>query len=394
MEWKWNHIRIEGNNNVVLQDADGQTTTIAIHAFIAQFTEKQDELIVALRGQLAEKDARLTDKENIVQLADTVQQHLQTNLQQAIEQKEQLEKRVTELLQEFNGKDIAQCSALYQEAFALFLNGNLLEALAVFDDAKLQASKAAFQKRQQQVAKEQQRLAETFLFKAQLLQLTFDFTNAAKQFAEAIDILPSYSTYFAAAYFHAKLNHFQEAQPLFQKALALASTPDEQATILNNLANLQSDNNDHAHALKNYNEALAIRRQLAAKNPDAYLPDVAATLNNLAILQSDNNDHANALKNFNEAFSTYRQLAAKNPDAYLPDVATTLINLGWFYHDSPQPDKQKSLECVQEALQILSPLVEKLPYVRQYVGSALKLLMTWGNMSPEELMEAMNAGKR
>ncbi len=348
MEWKWNHIRIEGNNNVVLQDADGQTTTIAIHAFIAQFTEKQDELIVALRGQLAEKDARLTDKENIVQLADTVQQHLQTNLQQAIEQKEQLEKRVTELLQEFNGKDIAQCSALYQEAFALFLNGNLLEALAVFDDAKLQASKAAFQKRQQQVAKEQQRLAETFLFKAQLLQLTFDFTNAAKQFAEAIDILPSYSTYFAAAYFHAKLNHFQEAQPLFQKALALASTPDEQATILNNLANLQSDNNDHAHALKNYNEALAIRRQLAAKNPDAYLPD----------------------------------------------VATTLINLGWFYHDSPQPDKQKSLECVQEALQILSPLVEKLPYVRQYVGSALKLLMTWGNMSPEELMEAMNAGKR
>ncbi|GEM_PF-4289047 len=45
MDWKWNHISIEGNNNLVLQDANGQTTIVAITAFIEQFTRKQDEQI-------------------------------------------------------------------------------------------------------------------------------------------------------------------------------------------------------------------------------------------------------------------------------------------------------------------------------------------------------------
>ena len=51
-----------------------------------------------------------------------------------------------------------------------------------------------------------------------------------------------------------------------------------------NLGNLYSDTQQTKEAAAAYTEALQIRRELAKANPQAYLPDVAATLNNLGIL--------------------------------------------------------------------------------------------------------------
>ncbi|MEB3120641.1 MAG: hypothetical protein VKL41_05395 [Snowella sp.] len=45
-------------------------------------------------------------------------------------------------------------------------------------------------------------------------------------------------------------------------------------------------------AEQEYQEALQIRRELAAENPVSFLPDVATTLNNLAVLHSDKNEMA------------------------------------------------------------------------------------------------------
>ena len=133
-----------------------------------------------------------------------------------------------------------------------------------------------------------------------------------------------------------KINHFTQAEAEFNEALAIRrqladNNPDAYlpyvAHTLNNLANLHSDTNRHQEAEEEYNEALTIRRQLAEKNPDAYLPDVATTLNNLALLHSDTNRHQEAEEEYNEALTIYRQLADNNPDAYLPAVASTLNNL-------------------------------------------------------------------
>ena len=63
---------------------------------------------------------------------------------------------------------------------------------------------------------------------------------------------------------------------------------------LHNLGLLQKAKNDFVEALKNYQEALQIRRALAKENPKAYLPNVAATLNNLAALQYAKNDFVEA----------------------------------------------------------------------------------------------------
>ncbi len=84
-------------------------------------------------------------------------------------------------------------------------------------------------------------------------------------------------------------------------------------------------------ALTAYAEALTIYKQLAQKNPDAFLQDVAGTQNNLGNLYQVNKRFPEALTAYSEALTIYKQLAQKNPDAYLQYVANTQYNLGLLY---------------------------------------------------------------
>ena len=91
---------------------------------------------------------------------------------------------------------------------------------------------------------------------------------------------------------------------------------------------LDRDQNRTEEARKELGEALQIRRELAQKNPETYLPDVAMTLINLGLVHRGQNRMEEARKAYEEALKTYRELALKNPETYLPSVALTLINLG------------------------------------------------------------------
>ena len=424
MDWKWNHIRIEGNNNLVLQDVDGKTTTLAISAFIEQFTKEKDKQIALLYRCL-------TDKEKIERLADAERTRMQEDLQKLVEEKAMLEARIANLLQEFNNKDISRSDALYQEAFALFMNGKVDEALAVLDDARLEAKK-------KELEHEREKLAETYLLKADLLQLKFDFKGAAKNIDEALSLAPTGSTHFKAAYFYQSLNEFKQAEKLYRRALALAENAEQRATTLNNLAVLQKNTNEFEAAERGYLEALGIYRELAETNPQAFLPNVAMTLNNLAALQKDTNEFEAAERGFREALGIYRELAETNPQAFLPYVATTLnnlanlqsnnnefeaaergyrealqirrelaetnpqaflpnvamtlINLGIFYLQSA-PDRGKSLDCLSEALRIILPLIEKLPYTQKYAATALQVVRAW-DIDPEEFLRQLELTPR
>ena len=78
-------------------------------------------------------------------------------------------------------------------------------------------------------------------------------------------------------------------------------------------------------------ELLRHRRELAAQNPAAYRPDLAATLNNLGALYADAHRFADAEAALKEAAGIRRELAAQNPAAYRPDLTATLNNLGALY---------------------------------------------------------------
>ncbi|MFM9947698.1 MAG: tetratricopeptide repeat protein [Saprospiraceae bacterium] len=162
---------------------------------------------------------------------------------------------------------------------------------------------------------------------------------------------------FEAALYMQKQNQFAKARAYYEKALAQSAQPYSTGNILNNLGILLKANNDMSGAKKAYDLALQIKRELAEKNPDVYLPDVAITLNNLGNLSSTNNDMSGAKKTYDEALQLCRKLAEKNLDVYLPHVAATLNNLGNLLKDNN--DMSGAKKAYEEALQIKRKLAEK-----------------------------------
>ena len=92
-------------------------------------------------------------------------------------------------------------------------------------------------------------------------------------------------------------------------------------------------------------EAAGIERELAAQNPAAYRPDLAATLNNLGALYGDTHRFAEAEAALKEAADIGRELAAQNPAAYRPDLAPTLNNLASLYRDMHRDSDAKAVEA-------------------------------------------------
>jgi tetratricopeptide (TPR) repeat protein len=77
-----------------------------------------------------------------------------------------------------------------------------------------------------------------------------------------------------------------------------------------------------ADAGKAYSEALTIRRELAARDPGAYRPDLAGRLNNLGNLYRNTGRLADADKAYSEALTIYRELTSSNPLQYAAKIAS------------------------------------------------------------------------
>jgi len=201
--------------------------------------------------------------------------------------------------------------------------------------------------------------AQKHIRKAQLYIANFQFTEAEQHYLQAAAIFPSYGNNLTVADFYYDLNKFHEAIAYYQKCLNFTTSPKKRADVMNNMGNAQWNNNAYPAAEASYQEALKIYKELAAKNPDAYLPDVAMTLNNLGVLYWNQNKYPAAEASYQEALKIRRELAAKNPDAYLPDVAMTLNNLGGLYQNQ---NKYPAAEAsYQEALKIYKELAAKNP---------------------------------
>ena len=153
----------------------------------------------------------------------------------------------------------------------------------------------------------------------------------------------------------------QEAVAI-RRALA-ASAPDayrpDLAMALNNLAVFLSEVGQRQAALAPAQEAADLYRALAASAPDAYRPDLAMALNNLAIRLSEVGQRQAALAPAQEAADLYRALAASAPDAYRPDLASALNNLAIRLSEVGQ--RQAALAPAQQAADLYRELAASAP---------------------------------
>lgn len=141
---------------------------------------------------------------------------------------------------------------------------------------------------------------------------------------------------------HYKQNNNEEAEREYEEALSIrrhlaASHPDYYdsyvANTLINFAVLLDSLNRKEEAGNKYEEALKIFRRLAKNNPERYDNDLARVLTNYAILHKNSNHSDKAKQEFEEALSIYRRFAAFSPERYDFYVAWTLLNLANLHVD-------------------------------------------------------------
>ncbi len=133
------------------------------------------------------------------------------------------------------------------------------------------------------------------------------------------------------------------------------------AMSLNNLSNRLGDLGRREEALAAIQEAVTIRRELAAARPDAFRPDLAASLNNLSNRLGDLGRREEALAAIQEAAEVYRELAAARPDAFRPALAASLNNLSADLGDLGR--REEALAAIQEAVTIRRELAARWPDV-------------------------------
>jgi tetratricopeptide (TPR) repeat protein len=104
-------------------------------------------------------------------------------------------------------------------------------------------------------------------------------------------------------------------------------------------------------------EAVGAYRELAAAQPDAFLPDLATTLGNWAGCLSGVGRREEALTAISEAVEIRRDLAAVNPDAFLPKLASALINQSIGLIGLGR--REEAVTAIEEALDLALPMLER-----------------------------------
>ena len=133
----------------------------------------------------------------------------------------------------------------------------------------------------------------------------------------------------------------------------------EAARVANNLANRLSDLGRREDALAAVEEAVRLRRTLAAARPDAFTPGLAGSLNNLANFLSALGRREDALAAAEEAVRLRRTLAVARPDAFTPDLAMSLNNLANFL--SALGRREDALAAAEEAVRLRRTLAAARP---------------------------------
>jgi tetratricopeptide (TPR) repeat protein len=138
-----------------------------------------------------------------------------------------------------------------------------------------------------------------------------------------------------------------------------ASALADLAAALNNQSAMLSGVGRGEAALAAVEEAVEIRRGLAAKRADAFEPDLASSLNNQSLMLSGLGRHEEAVAASEEAVAVYRRLAADRADKFLPDLATALSNQSLRLGELER--HEEALSAVVQAVEIRRGLAETRP---------------------------------
>jgi tetratricopeptide (TPR) repeat protein len=143
----------------------------------------------------------------------------------------------------------------------------------------------------------------------------------------------------------------------------------ERARLMSKLGAWQHVFDKHAAALVSLKEAERRFRSLAASQPEAFRPDLAASLHGLGDVQDDLDQEEAALASLEEAVALRRALAASRPEPFLPDLAASIGLLGLVQGQLEQ--REAALRSHQEEVGLRRQLATSRPGSPYRATSAL-----------------------
>ncbi|WP_214072912.1 tetratricopeptide repeat protein [Mucilaginibacter sp. dw_454] len=331
MNYQVNRLSINGNDNIVFQNVDGNTVTTSLDKLIREHTREKDAHIQSLQHSLFDKD-------KINELSEYRINALREELDKELKEKAQLERQVQELIQEFADKDISDTGTLYQEAFKLFLEGRLADALAKLSDSQLEAEYLALKAQEQKLNQGKRKMADTFLLKARMLVMDGKSSNAAAYYEKAVEACPEWNYWQQNAYFYSYLNNAAKAEECYKRAMEIAETADQKAKSAEFLAVL-IDRKDAARARQLFLEAISLYEQASGLEGIQSFVNLASVSGNFAKFLYDRDEPETAFAYITQALNYYKQLAESQPEAYLADLASTYANYGILLMDQDLLEK-------------------------------------------------------
>ena len=240
-----------------------------------------------------------------------------------------------------------ESSSASQRAMTALLAGHVDDALGTLDESELEGSELKLQQRHSQIARD-------WVLRGTLLAIRFRVDEAARAFDRAVAVdADLVDVQLARGYFYGSIRKFDQARASYDRALALARKGGQRemlAGTLNDLGLLEGEQRRTKEAREDFEQALAIWRELARTQPANQQRNIAMTLGNIGRLDQLENRFVDARKAYEEALAILRDLAARLPTVFAPEVAKTLEQLAHLDVQEGQFDRAR--QRLTEALAI------------------------------------------
>lgn len=254
-----------------------------------------------------------------------------------------LNKRVTEIAQEYSTINLDDLTETERKAVELFKSGDIDSSIklreSLLSGEKIKTAIATKKQLDSLIAANEHNLKQL----ANSYILKYNFAKAEKTYEDlALSDTSNFENVFELAYFLANQNKHDKAKKWYLICLRAArqrakitSSSYESAVALTqiNLGDLHRDKNNFQVAELAYLEALEIYTRLAKTNPAIYERNVVMALSNLGSLYWHLKDYPAAQSAYLKALGILKDLDKTDSRDYKPLVAKTFINLGNLFID-------------------------------------------------------------
>ena len=349
-----------------------------------QFQKQKNNLIAIGRNQAEKKyKKRLAELEKRNKAQQLTLDEYYAKLDTINRERDNAEKHMDEYADMFARIDESEVDTLAQRAIELFNQGQLEEAIRLFEqgnylkkiDVALKIKTQAEELRQKADSaevladKDIEEYKKSIQAQVSAYKMSNEWDKAGELLKGLADKLQTLDAIWEYAIFSQNQNQFVAAENYYKlyinKLSSFSDTKSEEyeqnlAKSYNNLANLYRGTQRFTESEQMFKLALEIHKRLAESNPQAYEPDLAMFYNNLAILYLNIQRFSESEQMFMLALEIRKRLAESNPQAYEPDLAMSYNNLAYLYLDTQRFTESEHM--YKSALEIYKRLSESNPH--------------------------------